>query len=342
MKPILIDALHITMGGGKVLLDYLCDRMIARGIDFVLLKDDRCGKLSCEDEIPEVIVLSASISARTAFYKRHKDNYTSVLCFANIPAPIKMPCVVHTYVHNVNLLKIPTEFLLKRKVMNWLKQRYIALLAANTQSWIVQTRNTEDCLRKVLPIEGKQIYKLPFYFIPDSFREMRCSNLKKLMRTDYVIVGDYTGTRGHDELLEGLCILKQKGITPCFHMTVTLDSPFARHINEAVAKGLNIINHGIVPFAELTVIYGKCKATVYPSINESLGLGIIEAVEAGCDVIASNLPFIHSICHPSEVFAHRTPEDIANAILTYEKGVSPKSELIIHDCVEELIALIKV
>lgn len=337
MKPILIDSLYINMGGGKVLLDYLCGRMIDSGVDFVLLKDSRCGKLGCEDRIPKIYSLDANISTRKSFYREHRYEYSSVFCFGNIPTPIMMPCPVHTYVHNVNLLRIPKDFSLKHKVVTWLKQRYIASLAGNTQSWIVQTKNTEDCLRKSLPTSGKRILQLPFYKIPDN---LRAQAKKTDDRMDYIIVGDHTGTRGHDELLGALKILKEKGFTATFHMTVSTDNAFAVEIEKAKSEGVNVINHGIVPFEALAQLYGQCKATVYPSINESLGLGIIEAIEAGCDVIASNLPFAHAICKPSEVFANRTPEDIADAIMRYERGGSPKSELTIHNCVEELIDVI--
>ena len=34
-KPILIDAVHITMGGGKSLLDYLCEKLVARHVSLI-------------------------------------------------------------------------------------------------------------------------------------------------------------------------------------------------------------------------------------------------------------------------------------------------------------------
>ena len=336
-QHLLLDALHITMGGGKVLLEYLVASLLEKDILFTLIKDKRCGQLENEGRINNVVVMSPSIHARQSFYNAHKEDYTSVFCFANIPAPIKMPCPVFTYVHNVNLLAIPKEFPLKRKVMNWLKQRYIAILSKNTQCWIVQTQNTENSLRGSLPVGGKRVLQLPFFYIPSELKKQASNNET---RNGYIIVGDYTGTRGHDELLEALNILKSRGFTPMVHMTVSADIPFAQTICDAVSNGISIVNHNILPFEELAKIYGHCKATVYPSVNESLGLGIIEAVEAGCDVVAPDLPFVHSICRPSEVFKGRTPEAIAEAVMRYEKGTSPKSELIVKDCIKELIETI--
>lgn len=333
----LIDALYINMGGGKVLLDYLCRRLIERNVEFLLLKDERCGRLQCEDDIRHLVVMRAGLKERKAFYKQHRSDYTSVLCFGNVPPPVKMPCKVHTYFHNINLLNIPEEFPLKRKAKNWMKRQYIASKAGNTDSWIVQTQNTEDSLRQTLPCRGKQVIQMPFYDIP---KEMKTQARKLDGREGYILVGDHTGTRGHDELLSAFRVLKEQGIMPTLHLTVSDDSTFPKDIEKAQNEGLHIVNHGIIPFRQLADIYGQCKATVYPSVNESLGLGIIEAIEAGCDVIASDLPFVHTICQPSEVFFPRTAEAIANAITRYEQGQSPKSRLLIHDCVDELINLI--
>ena len=88
-------------------------------------------------------------------------------------------------------------------------------------------------------------------------------------------------------------------------------------------------------------LYGLSKAIVYPSLNESLGLGIVEAIMAGCDVIGSDLPFIHSICKPSGVFDPHSARSIANAILEYERRDSNKSELLIRNQMDELLELLK-
>lgn len=336
MKPILIDALHICMGGGKVLLDYLLTQLLKKEKEFMLIKDARCAKLSCEDKIGKIEIIEATTSNRLKFYQSNRTAFSLILCFGNVPPPIKMPCKVYTYVHNINLLNIPSEFPLKRKFINWLKQKFIALLASNTDGWIVQTNNTKDCLLKVLPHKNKQVLVLPFYNISE------CLKLQKnnLQRSGYILAGDFTGTRGHKELLEAMRILKQKGVTPKLHLTVSKDNPFTQEIKKAVQDGIRIENHGIIPFNQMVDIYGSCTATIYPSINESLGLGIIEAIEAGCDVIVSDLPFAHAICKPSEVFTHRTPLEISNAILRYEKGESPKSKLIINNNIDELLNLI--
>lgn len=87
-------------------------------------------------------------------------------------------------------------------------------------------------------------------------------------------------------------------------------------------------------------LYGMSKAIVYPFHNESLGLGIVEALVSGCDVIGANLPYIQSICHPSVVFDPYNPKSIANAVERYENGIIQKSVLTIYNHIDELIELL--
>lgn len=331
-KPILLDALYINAGGGLNLLEYLVEVLVNRNIDVCLLKDSRCKVLAFEDRLSEVIVLKASLHNRYKFYCKHKDDYRGVLCFANIPCPIKMPCPVYTYFHNANLLQIPKEFSLCRKLLNWFKQTIIKILSGNTDRWIVQTDHMSYLLRKVFHVRN-EIYLLPFYRMP-------IQNHESANRTDYILVGNYTGTRGHDELLMTWEKLLAKGMTPTLHLTVD-DEVFCDAINNAIGRGVRIINHGIIPFEKVSQLYCQCKATVYPSTNESLGLGMIESLEAGCDVIAPDLPYVWSVCHPSETFSKGRIDTMVEAVIKYEEGFSERSVLTINDKIDELIDLLR-
>ena len=57
-KPILIDALHINMGGALMILNHLIDHLVARDINFVLLKDNRCPVLRSEGMIKTKVIMS--------------------------------------------------------------------------------------------------------------------------------------------------------------------------------------------------------------------------------------------------------------------------------------------
>ena len=158
---------------------------------------------------------------------------------------------------------------------------------------------------------------------------------------DYVFVSNYTGAKGHEELLEAWEILYSCGINKMLHLTVPSSATtFCEKIQKAQSRGVQVMNHGFVPFEKVLDLYKCSKAIVYPSHNESLGLGIIEAITAGCDVIGSDLPFIYTICKPSVTFNPYSPKSIADAIIRYEKENQPKSSLIVNNKIDELINLL--
>ena len=158
---------------------------------------------------------------------------------------------------------------------------------------------------------------------------------------DYVYISTYVPGKGHDQLIEAWRLLHRKGVDVKLHLTVPFDcADFNNKVRAAQKEGVKIVNHGIIPFDRVIDLYGQSKAIVYPSHNESLGLGIVEAITAGCDVSGSDLPFIHSICVPSGVFNPYSPNSIADAILKYERGGMVKSKLLIKNQINELIDLI--
>lgn len=336
---ILIDSLYINYGGGLQLLRYLVNNLQERKVDFLLLQDSRAEGF---DEVTHKTILPASMKARKAWYKQHGNEFPKVLCFGNVPPPIRLKAKVYTYFHNINILKIPAMFTWIAKLKNYVKQRVMDFYGKNTDVWIVQTDNTAWEMRTHFRSGNKPCLVLPFYKISPELRAAKNTPLSE--RTDYALVGELSYSRGHGTILEVWKRLHEMGFDRTLHLTVSHDTEiqktFCKRVEALQKEGVQIVNHGFVPFKDVIEIYRKSKAIVYPSLNESLGLSIIEAIEAGCDVITSDLPFAHAICVPSKVFMPDSIDDICKQILEYERTGSNRSELKIHDCINELIDLI--
>lgn len=334
-KLLLIDGLFLNMGGAVMIFNRLIDGLVEHRVSFVLLKDARCPKLNSEDGVSKVIVLEPSFKARHKFYKKHKDDFSKVVCMANIPPSLKLEVPVTTYFHNLTVLKIPSNFTLKRKMRFWVRRAATILLCRNTDSWVVQTQNSEDTLRRTIP-HTKYIYQYPIYRIPDEFADDGRKD-----RDGFVFVGEYSYAKGHDELLEAWKILRARGRNPLLKLTVSQKSEFLDKLPAEIATGLNIKNYGFLPYMQLPELYKSSKALIYPSRNESLGLGLIEAAVSGCDIVSSDHPFTYSVCKPSAVFNPINPVSIADAVCRYLDGEAEKSELTISDKLEEFLEFIK-
>ncbi len=331
---ILIDALYINNSGGYRLLEYLVKRLIIKEISFFLLADKRClGQL---DYCTNVRYMKASLRDRASFYKERAGEFSSILCFGNIPAPIKLDLPVYTYFHNINLLTLNEAHSIKGKILMWLKREVFRHYKKNTDYWLVQTSNTADELVKHLHETTEKVKLMPFYELPTGIE----TQVGTTHGYDYVFVAIDTPGKGHRELFDAWRLLHQKGIDKTLHLTIQEESPLIPIIKELQTEGIKIVNHGLIPFKDVFELYRKSKAIIYPSHNESLGLGIVEALTVGCDVIGSDLPFLHAICEPSAVFNPYSSESIANAVISYENNSARKSELLIHDQVEELIKLL--
>ena len=332
---ILIDALYICRGGGLVLLKYLVKELISNKYHFLLLCDARTK--SVFDYVENHIYLHASLKNRYKFYRQHKNDFTKILCFGNIPAPIKLKVPVYTYFHNINLLKIESIYLKRRRMLAWFKRSLIRYLRKNTDKWIVQTDNTKNELISHFCEKPDRVLVIPFFDIPDVEID------KSIERNDYFFPGGYNfGFKGHNELIDAWKILKEKGICPTLHLTVEKENTvFIQKIENLIMYGVHIVNHGVIPFSKMIELYCSSKAVIYPSRNESLGLGLIEGIKYGCDIISSDLPFTYSVCEPSVVFDPSSSYSIANAVKLYEKGTAPKSVLKISNDIDKLVNILK-
>ena len=333
---ILIDSLYINNSGGLRILEYLVAELQKRNVDFYLLADARC--YGHFDSCKHVSYMNASLWGRKNFYRTKINQFSAVLCFGNIPVPIKHSVPVYTYFHNINLLTLSEALNFREKITMWLKREVFRFYKKNTDLWLVQTTNTAAELCRYLSEKPNRVMMIPFYELPDGLQKLKNDN----HGDDYAYVSYYTGAKGHEELLNAWILLYRQGMKRNLHLTVPFEcKDFCDKIKQAQEEGVMVVNHGSIPFDKVMELYLHSKVIIYPSHNESLGLSIIEAITAGCDVIGADLPYLHSVCKPSQIFNPYSPESIKNAVLRYEEGSSSKSELLIHNKLGELIDLLQ-
>lgn len=332
---ILVDALYIDGSGGLVLLRYLADELEKRQLYPYYIIDVRCGKEFEDIPIGQKCIMKASLRARRKWYKENSHQFDKVLCFGNIPPSVPIHnSTCYTYFHNINMLNIPSQLPLKIKLLSWLKRVVYILLKTNTDYWIVQTDNTKDELVKHLKETSERVKIIPFYNIERSLYD-------NTNRKGYVYASNYNSHKNFEFVVEVWAEMARNGITPELHLTLG-DAPteLFEKIKLANKIGARIINHGMISQRDLFSLYRQCKALVYAAINESLGLCLIEAIENGCDVIAPELPYVHAICKPSKTFNINCIESLIQAILEYEKGICTKTQITVHNQIDEMIGLL--
>lgn len=325
---ILIDALFIANnGGGPNLLRYLLDRISELSLQsrFFLLLDERF-----QHDVSGFASqrMAAGLVARRIFYKQHKHKFSRIFCFVNTPPPVKLAVPVDTYFHNQMLLESTRHLLDKKYWRFYLRYIFVKLYNGNTDNYIVQTTHMVNDIVAVGLKKKENVKTYPFY-------QVKTLSQANKTGSEFVYISSPSFYKNHDNLLKAWEILYTQGLTPTLHLTVEDWAPgLITEIERLVKKGLKIVNHG---YTNPLPLYSKCTYLIYPSSNESFGLGLIEAAKAGLKILAADLPYVRSVISPSAVFNPKDPDNIAFCVSNALKNALPFPEILVNDEVDALI-----
>lgn len=332
---ILYDGLYINTGGGKVLQDYLIENLENSGKEVYYLFDIRVK--DSYKSIPEnrKVYLKASLCSRIKFYAKNANKFNSILCFASLPPYFKIEAKVATYFHQLLYLSIPSEYRFFAKLKLKLKAFISKLLNKNTDCWVVQSNSVKENLASNFQIALDKIKILPFY-PPIISKDTSIREPKKFL---YVSEGHVH--KNHLRLIEAFSmfyLLKEEGE---LHLTVSdKNKDLCNKIDDLKKIGIPIVNHGFIDRQKLVHLYQSSKFLIYPSLTESFGLGVLEALENGCTIIGANRPYLHSACVPSIVFDPESIDEMSKAFEIALAGTFEPSKQLLFDEIDGLIALL--
>jgi len=332
---LLIDALYINNSGGKVLLDYLVQKLEESKLEVFYLFDIRVK--GSYKTIPESrkIYLKASITNRFKFYFNNSKKLKKVLCFASLPPIFKLDAQVFTYFQQVLYLAIPSDYSFYKKLITKTKSIIAKSLRGNTNYWIVQSSSVREDLAPKFQIDINKILIIPF-FPPLISKESTIRETNK-----FLYVSEGHKHKNHLKLLDAFLIFYNKHQIGELHLTVSFSNKYlCDKISELNKSGIPILNHGFLERENLIGLYKSAEFLIFPSLAESFGLGIIEALENGCNIIGADLPYLYSACKPSIVFDPRSINDISKA---FEKAIlrdfKPSKQLLFNE-IDRLLKLL--
>jgi len=333
---LLIDAVFINNSGGKVLLDLLIKSFEETDNRILYLLDDRV-----KNNIPAIktsnnVVFIKGYINRHMYYKKVDINTISkVFCFGNLPPSMKLNCLVYTYLHQLQFVETQGVgffskiiFFFKKLVLRWSKD--------NTNFWMVQTNNMGSLFAKKYSVFPEKILLMPFYAkLPISNR----GGIEKEANTFLYVSNGYPH-KNHKRLINAFCKFYDSNNLGQLQLTVSYEY---RDIHELITlkqnEGYPIINFENIPHNEIQNYYSKSEYVVYPSLSESFGLGIVEAIECNCKIIGANLPYMLDVCAPSIIFDPYNEDDIKNA---FERALNnnDNSILKVNNKLKKLIDII--
>ncbi len=333
---ILLDALYINNSGGKVLLDYLVQALYESGKDVTYLLDSRVkGDF---DYLPKskVNYLPNSLIKRHKFYKEHKNTFSSILCFGNIPPSVKLSGKVYTYMHNTVLFYCSDDFPIKVKTLYKIKSYIIRALQKNTDHWIVQTKEVVRLFEYYWKIPATNLKVLPFYReVNPDFKE------GKRKKSLFLFVSDGHPNKMHPNLLKGFKIANKQCPDIKLILTVSKQYPeLLKQIEVLNSENINVENVGWCGPEELKELYLTSGYLIFPSTSESFGLGLIEGAQNKMKILTSDLPFVHEVIQPSLTFDPLDPNSIAEAIIKSQKVEVPTAKLKVSNNINKIIELL--
>ena len=331
---ILIDAVAINRGGGKILLDYLIQKIDIGSNNILFLLDKRI--LNNHQKINnnnKTIYINNNFKDRLLFYLKNKNKFSKVLCLANYPPPIKLDIEVFTLFQNVAIFDrftysglIPS---IKRIIFYYHRK--------NTDYWIVQTPSVKNLLQSKFDIKN-DIYIYPFF----SFNNFSLTSKVTKKQNQILYVSDGDPHKNHIRLFNAFD--KFSKIYPSFKLIVTISNNYPRLldlIEKYNSNGISIKNIGFVSQQILSEYFKTSMFFVYPSLEESFGLGLIEAANYKLPVVASDLDYVYDVINPVETFDPYNEEDIFKALMNFKNYKLNKSEVIVKDNIKGLIQLLK-
>jgi glycosyltransferase involved in cell wall biosynthesis len=303
---ILVDATYINSSGGKYLLEYFIDSLCQNdNIDkYLFLFDkrfdsDRIKLISNKN----IYFTRPSEFSRYTNFKKIFSEYSikSLFCFANVPPPFKfvIPCPVYIYFHNVLLIEPWSNnhgFL--TRLFLYLKSFYIKINLNKSFFWIVQSNLVKVKLNSNFEINLDNILVLPF-FEPTSL--YFTGGVK---RHQYFYPAEGVAQKNHNLLLKVWEELSKFNIRP--KLIVTIDKlKFPKLYNEISrlnSINIHIENIGYLSRNDIIGQYNISKFLIFPSLNESFGLPLVEAAHLGCHIITPDLDYVKNIIETNAKF----------------------------------------
>ena len=332
MKVINIIAPNIKSGGGKELLEYLLEYINDNYLDVsVNVYVDTSLNIQ-STHLRNVIIITSEIRKIILFFKK----FENVIYFGNLP-PLRKSKNSLVYFHNtyllMNLKKIfssNNKFLYK--IMCLTKQFYIKFFIKNVDFIVCQTDKVSKQIK--MKYSHENIKVLPFYKV--------CKKIDIKKNFDFCYISLAHPHKNHQKLFEAVKILEREKLHLSLVVTVESNKEDLIRMIEEINENsiIKIVNLGTISKEKVCEVYAQSKCLIFPSLEESFGLPLIEAVDMGLDVISSDLNYVYQVINPSLTFNPNDIHSIANTIQKYNDSSHPKSEGRIKNRISELLELI--
>lgn len=344
---ILIDATNIKSGGGITLLDYLIKSFKQQNIEFILIINRKYNnKFSCKT----IVYSGIYLLNRNKFLKKQINNYNPncLFCFGNFPPSFKTKEVfVVTYMQNIlyTLSFSKKWFSIKDNLFLILKYLYIKFNIHHTDAVCFQSQFVMDSFKSKFNLNNKELLNFPFYDFEVNNKQLLELTNSKIENGTFIYVSSSDPHKNHYKLLEAWELLSIDNLTPTLYLTLSENSSYTKKIIKKIEKlnknGCKIVNLGLLSKEKLFSVMTNIEYCIYPTLIETIGLGLIEAVLLNKKILCSNIACLKEILEPSLTFDPNNSIDISKKVKYSLTHTLPCSKLIIQNNIQDFIYYLK-
>jgi glycosyltransferase involved in cell wall biosynthesis len=343
LKTLIIEAGQVYSPGNIELLFYLLRCLDNKGLQTIvyLIHPETIKRFEAESFKCVNVIKTNTIKS---FY-RYLISRKNIIYFCSHP-PISRCTKSIVYYHS-SLFTNPKTILFNSKLRIPHKIKRLLVFYINlffhkkVDHYVCQTDSMLDDLKR--NFKNIRVKKMPFYdskSINDYTR-----NILEVKTFDFFYPATADTHKNLFNLFDAILILGQHRK---ISLIVTISSTKSAYIERINVVNFQlgydaIINIGRVSKEIVIEFYKMSKALVFPSLEESLGLPLIEAASMKLPIIGSDLPYIYDVVETPIVFNPNKPQDIAEKMLNFLEGKyeDVRQSNKINNHIEEIIEYFK-
>ena len=183
--------------------------------------------------------------------------------------------------------------------------------------FIVQSEWLKNIIAKKLRIPLKHIFiHRP---LPEDIKDI---TFEKIASEIFFYPAIYQEYKNHDRLISAFILAAKENPLRNFTLALTLEEHQLKSIlamKEALPSNFHIMNYGVLTRLETLEKINNAKAIIFPSLIESYGMPLAEALFLKTPVIASNLPYAQELLGESgHYFEPLNTNSIKDSILQFD------------------------
>ena len=241
-------------------------------------------------------------------FKLKKNDH---LIFLNgLPPIFKFKCNISVVFQNANLFRefyniSFTKWLFSKDSLRFL---FFYFGKKNVNSWYVFSPTARNMLNKHI----KKYINVKVINIYNEYKDIVSLNKTSEAEYDFIYPASFMEHKNHKMLINILILLSKKKIFP--KVLFTLDPNDIKKINIEELKnkyGIKLYNYYESNQKKFIEIYKKFKSLLYISLNETIGLPIIEANKYGLFIIAPELEYSKQFINPDITFDINSEKELS-------------------------------